>query len=429
MPECIRLIAPETLSGTYLLPASKSMYNRALVLSALTGNSVQCSSSAQAEDCQVMENYLAEVGYSFKRNGTQIEISGSPISGKIVQAELAMAGTALRFLSALAAVLPIHSQFSGADRLGQRPYLPLAFALKESGVHIHWSEGESIFPIRIQGSTEWKPEEIYLRNSQSSQFISALLLLGPYLNLGTQLICSQQAPLSEPYIDLTLGMLDQIGINWQRSSGQYELVKKSLISKPILVESDWSNASYAFGMLLLKGGTLHIPGLMGNSLQGDVLQVEYFQHLGMEFSWNAEGLEVSATGKKFPGFDLDFSGMPDLAQTFAVLAAFAEGPSILRGLYSLVFKETNRIEALQAELQKFGAKVEVEGDVMHIQPRFSMPTQEPIKTYGDHRMAMAFSIGCCTQVGGQIENPEVVSKSFPEYWDNLRQLGFVLEVD
>ncbi len=429
MPERIRLIAPETLSGTYILPASKSMYNRALVLSALTGNSILSSSSAQAEDCQVMENYLAEVGYSFKRKATQVEISGRPISGKVVQAELAMAGTALRFLSALAAVLPVQSQFTGATRLGLRPYLPLSLALKESGVNIHWSEGESIFPIRIQGNTEWQPEKIYLRNSQSSQFISALLLLGPYLNLDTQIICSQQAPLSEPYIDLTLGMLDQIGINWKRSSNQYELVKKSVLSNPILVEADWSNASYAFGMLLLKGGTLHIPGLLRNSLQGDALQVEYFQQLGVAFSWKGEELEVGAPGKKFPGFDLDFSGMPDLAQTFAVLAAFAEGPSILRGLYSLVFKETNRIEALQAELQKFGAKVEVVGDSMHIHPRFALPTQEPIKTYGDHRMAMAFSIGCCTQVGRQIENPEVVSKSFPEYWDNLRQLGFVLEVD
>lgn len=420
--------APGKIQGEFNLPASKSMFNRALIMAALSGNAISSHTPPNAEDCQIIESYLLASGYTFNLKEGILELKRVPLAGAAIEADLKMAGTALRFLTALATILPIHSVFTGSQRLGERPFSTLANALIESGASIQYSNSDFIFPISIKGNPNWQPKEIYLRNSKSSQMLSAVLLLGSHFSLETKIFFDRNFPVSEPYILLTLEMLNRIGIHWEQVADYYILREKIKSNNIIEVEPDWSGASYALGLVLLKGGRITLPFLSSESIQGDARQIEYFQQLGMKFEWTSGQLTVNASGESYEGFNFDFSGMPDLAQTFAVIAAFASSPSILRGLYSLRLKETNRIEALQNELTKLGAQVTETEGVMQIIPGSSL-SKPILSTYNDHRMAMAFSLAACKVPLVQIENPDVVGKSFPEYWNNLRSLGFKIETE
>lgn len=423
MPDSFLVQAPGQIQGEFNLPASKSMFNRAMIMAALSGNAISLHTPPHAEDCQIIESYLLASGYSLCSKEGILELKGAPLPGITIQTDLKMAGTALRFLTALATILPIHSVFTGSSRLGERPFSSLANALMEAGASIQFSDSDFVFPITVTGNPNWQPREIYLRNSKSSQMLSALLLLGSHFSLGTRIYFDTHFPISQPYVSLTLEMLNRIGVHWVQEADFYILNEKNLSNQSIAVEPDWSGASYALGMVLLKGGTITLPYLQPESLQGDARQLKYFHSLGMKSGWTNGHLMVSASGDSFEGFDFDFSGMPDLAQTFAVIAAFASSPSILRGLYSLSLKETNRIDALRNELKKLGAQVTEADGVMHIFP--GLPLSNPIiTTYNDHRMAMAFSLAACRLPAVQIENPGVVGKSFPDYWNNLECLGF-----
>lgn len=428
MPDSVLVQSPGQIQGEFNLPASKSMFNRAMIMAALSGNAISLNTPPNAEDCQIIESYLIASGYSVNRKEGIIQVTGAPIAGKSINTDLKMAGTALRFLTGLATILPIHSIFTGSTRLGERPFSSLANALMEAGASIQFSDANFVFPITIAGNPEWQPKEIYLRNSKSSQKLSALLLLGSHFSLGTRIYFDTHFPISQPYVSLTIQMLNRIGIHWEQEADCYILNKKNLSKQSIAVEPDWSGASYALGMVLLKGGMITLPYLPPESLQGDARQLEYFHLLGMKSGWVNGQLTVSASGESFQGFDFDFSGMPDLAQTFAVIAAFATSPSILSGLHSLRLKETNRIDALRYELTKLGAQVSESDGVMQITP--GTPLSNPIiSTYNDHRMAMAFSLAACRLAAIQIENPGVVGKSFPEYWSNLKGLGFKFETE
>lgn len=421
--EYIRITPPSRLEGEGVLPVSKSLYNRALILSACTGNPISVRQAADSDDCRRMEAYLRAAGWGIEQEASGVRVSGQAVPGRVVETDLNMAGTALRFLAVLAATLPLESRFTGAPRLGERPFRPLAYALKASGVKIQIPDTGSLFPFSIQGNPQWQPGQIHLVGVDSSQMVSALLLGGYHFREGTRISVDSNMPLSVPYIDMTLGMLKSQGIRWERDKEGYVLVEKHRVQIPIEVEVDWSGASYLFAWLVMLGGRLHLPGLSLDSLQGDRGQVGYWQRLGIAVRPTETGLEAWSEGKGRRGFALDFEGMPDLAQTFAVVAALGEEPCVLTGLESLRVKETDRVEALKQELAKLGAKVRGDARRMEIVPG-KWPERADIRTYGDHRMAMAFSVAAARIPGLRIQNPGVVEKSFPGYWRVLEGLGF-----
>ncbi len=422
----IRLFPPDKMEAHFELPISKSMFNRALVIACQTQCRILAKTKHLPEDCRVMMNYLQACGFAFQVDDGVWTISSHLKSGQYIQADLAMAGTAMRFLTSLACILPLNSEFTGAARLGERPYLPLAMAMNQAGASILCHSDIQVFPIKVTGNPDWQPGNITLSQIRSSQMVSAVLLLGPHFNLGTSLFVSKDFPLSEPYIKMTLDMLEQQGMHWTRIPLGYQLHSKKPRNSDIIVEPDWSAVSYILGMLLLKGGELTIHGLKQDSCQGDAAQLSYFRQLGLHFEFYSYGLKASSSGRTFSGFQFDFSDMPDQAQTFAVLAALAHSPSRLTGLESLTLKETDRITALEFELRKLNAQVTRIPGGLEIVPGI-LPEHAEIKTYQDHRMAMAFSMAATQIPGIRIQAPEVVDKSFPHFWQELSQVGFRFE--
>lgn len=421
--EYIRITPPSRLEGEVELPVSKSLYNRALILSAYSGNLIQVRQAADSDDCRRMEAYLRAAGWGIEQEASGVRVSGQPVPGRVVETDLNMAGTALRFLAVLAATLPLESRFTGAPRLGERPFRPLAKALKATGVNIQIPNTGSIFPFTIRGNPNWQPGQIHLDGVDSSQMVSALLLGGCHFHAGTRISVDASIPLSVPYVEMTLGMLSRQGIQWAMEQGSYVLREKHRVEIPIEGEADWSGASYLFAWLALLGGRIQLSGLSLDSLQGDRGQVGYWHQLGLEVRPTGTGLEAWSEGKGRKGFELDFEGMPDLAQTFAVVAALGEESCVLTGLESLRVKETDRVEALKQQLAKLGAEVRGDARRMEIMPG-KWPERADIKTYEDHRMAMAFSLAAVRIPGLRIENPGVVEKSFPGYWKVLAGLGF-----
>ena len=299
-------------------------------------------------------------------------------------------------------------------------------AMNQAGASILYYSDKQVFPINVTGNPDWQPGNITLSQIRSSQMVSALLLLGPHFNLGTSLFVSKDFPLSEPYIKMTLDMLEHQGIYWARIPKGYQLHSKNPGNSDIVVEPDWSAVSYLLAILLLKGGEVSIQGLKPDSCQGDAAQLSYFRQLGLHFEFYSDGLKASSSGRTFSGFQFDFSDMPDQAQTFAVLAALAHSPSRLTGLESLTLKETDRITALEFELRKLNAQVTRIPGGLEIVPGI-LPEHAEIKTYQDHRMAMAFSMAATQIPGIRIQAPEVVDKSFPHFWQELSQAGFRFE--
>lgn len=423
MDKYIRFQKPDTpLSGVFHLPVSKSELNRALVMAAFSKVPVHITGTSEADDCRVFIQYLRACGFTLDVSESGIHFSGQAVSGREIIQDLGMAGTALRFLPVLAACLPVRTVFTGAGRLSERPVLPLIQALQTAGAKIIQPENGLNFPLIIEGNPEWKPASFFLGNAPSSQLLSALLLAGAHWPLNTQIHCDKNQIVSRTYVDLTLQMLSAQGIHWLENPDGFFLSENVSNHAQIFTESDWSSASYAFGHVMLNSGKILLKGLKPHSFQGDAGQLDYFRQLGVHLKFVVGGLEVSGEGKKVSAFDFDFSQMPDLAQTFAVLALFADGPCILRGLSTLRFKETDRVQALELELKKCGADVEVVGAEMKIIP-FGEILPVCIRTYADHRMAMAFALAAVRTEGMCIENPEVTGKSFPEYWNCLSEVG------
>jgi 3-phosphoshikimate 1-carboxyvinyltransferase len=415
---------PERLSGVFHLPYSKSMYNRALVIGAASGKSFRVSANSSAEDCEVLKGYLSALNYRIESGGEGIYhfIPGNFPSQ--VNLDLRMAGTAMRFLTGLACIMPVCSAFRGSERLSMRPVGALKDALISAGGRLEYESAHFALPVRIYGDRHWSPKCFDFAPGESSQMLSALLLLGPHLQTGTRIQVPKVEVVSKTYVEMTLNMLSLQGIYWVRDDSGFVLKSCEWKDEVIFVERDWSSASYAFAWALMFPSDFMIPGLSAQSLQGDRAQVKWFEHLGLKIEFMEKGVRVQSPGyRDLPAFDFDFSDMPDLAQTFAVLALFAKGKSTLRGLETLRVKETDRVSALQAELSKLGAIVQVIGNQMEIEPvEVLMPCM--LDTYGDHRMAMSFSILAGLYPGEiGIRSPEVVSKSFPDFWHELSRIG------
>lgn len=428
----IEIISPDKVRGTVVLPSSKSISNRALVINALAGNDELPKNVSDCDDTKVMIKWM-------KGQAPQ------PPKGEAIQREdnegsidIGPAGTAMRFSSALLAVMEGTRTITGSERMKNRPIGILVDALRELGAEVEYVEKEGYPPLKITGNAELEGGELSLPGNVSSQYISALLMIGPALKQGLKLTLTDKI-VSRPYINLTLRLINDFGgdARWT-SENTIKVEKQKYIKRNYFVESDWSGASYWYEIVALsENAEVCLPGLFKKSYQGDSKVAELFEQLGVktEFLGNPEdemdkeGVRLTKTGNVCSEMTYDFVNQPDLAQTFVVTCCMLGIPFHFYGLQSLKIKETDRIEALKKELLKLGYVIKDKNDSEMI---WDGERTEPAKdiaidTYEDHRMAMAFA-PCAIRLGSiKINNPHVVSKSYPDYWHDLEKVNFEFE--
>lgn len=408
----IKVSAPFNISGQITLPSSKSISNRALTIQTLAGEDFVVTNLSDCDDTRVMQEWLLNEPDTI---------------------DIGAAGTAMRFSTALLAVKEGVHTITGSTRMKNRPIYVLVDALRQLGAQIDYIEKEGFPPLRIVGDSTLAGGEISLSGSVSSQFISALLMIGPRLKRGLMLSLTGEI-VSRPYIDMTLAVMRDFGAiaDWKDSNN---IEVKPLPYRPIpyFVESDWSAASYWYEMVALSpndDAEVVLPGLFAQSLQGDSRGAKVFEKLGVSTVHRGNGVILKKTRKCVERLNQDFLEMPDLAQTFVVTCCLLGISFHFTGLQSLKIKETDRIEALKKELAKFGFQIE---DRNNSELLWESSSQVPnsthqkpvaIDTYEDHRMAMALAPAALKFGSILVNNPQVVSKSYPGYWEDLKKVGF-----
>lgn len=409
------ITAPSHLDATITLPSSKSISNRALIIHALSKGDILPDNLSVCDDTEVIVNAMQHHPY-------EIDIKA--------------AGTAMRFMTAYLAATNSEHILTGTDRMRHRPIKILVDALRYLGADIEYVGEEGFPPLRIKG----KPLEggyIEIPGNVSSQYISALLMIGPVLKQGISLKMTGSI-ISKPYIDLTLWMMREFGADADWSDvDTVTVAPKPYCQRQYTIESDWSASSYWYEMMALCKDTessLHFNGLMDASKQGDSVVKYIFSLLGVKTRFSMpEGATAPLVTLKshhclLPRLDYDFIGAPDLAQTLVVTCALLGVPFRFTGLASLKIKETDRIEALKREMRKLGFVLRDEnGDTLVWDGTRCSPTFEPIDTYDDHRMAMAFAPAAFLLPHLAINNPQVVTKSYPQFWADLEKAGFTIE--
>lgn len=390
------------------LPASKSICNRALILNALSYSPYEIQNLSDCDDTDVMVKAL-------NSNDAHFDVKA--------------AGTAMRFLTAFLSKVVGEWTITGTERMKNRPIRILVDALNAVGAKIEYLEKEGFPPLRIMGSA-LQGGEISLDGGVSSQYISALLMIAPLMEKGLTLHL-QGKVISKPYIHLTLQLMKQYGVESEWVGSTIKVAPQSYRPLPYTVESDWSAASYWYEMMALsQQAEIELKGLFKESLQGDAAGAKLFAQLGVATDYKAGGVVLRKNGNVCQKLIYDFVNEPDLAQTFVTTCAFMDIPFRFTGLQSLKIKETDRIEALKCELRKLGyVLTDTNGSILEWNGERCEPEAHPvITTYEDHRMAMAFAPASLVRKEGiEIAHPEVVSKSYPHFWENLESAGFVVE--
>ncbi len=401
----------KNIKGTILLTASKSESNRALIIQALCSEHFEIENLAKAQDTVTLKTLL-------DRSEKTDEIY-----------DTGPAGTTMRFLTAYLATLPGKRILTGSERMKQRPIGLLVNALNELGADIQYLEKEGYPPLQINGN-KIKGGEIEIDGSISSQFISALLLISPVMQNGL-VIKFKGNIISRPYINMTLKMMEEFRVygQWHGNSisvSPQQYHKKSDPDYKYLVDGDWSAASYWYSMAALANeADLKVMGLKHPSLQGDSIVSELYSFFGIKTNYIENGIHLTKIKVKDEHFGYNFSDCPDIAQTAAVTAAALKIPSFFNGLSTLKIKETDRLLALQQELKKFNCKMDIINDeAIELSPENFVGSEQAIATYEDHRMAMAFTPLALKSENINIMHPEVVSKSYPHFWDDLKEVGF-----
>ena len=403
-----KLTVPSQVEGTIHLPASKSISNRALILHALSKGKEYPRNLSDCDDTKVMIKALTE-------NNDTIDIMA--------------AGTAMRFLTAYLSTLPQQHIITGTERMRQRPIQILVNALRELGADITYVEKEGYPPLCIKGGG-LSGNKLSLKGDVSSQYISALLMIGPTLKSGLLLQLTGEI-ISRPYIRLTLQLMKDFGAEASWISDDTIEVKPTPYNSSIayFVESDWSAASYWYQIVALSNhAQVQLNGLFKESYQGDSRGAKVMEKLGVTTQFNKDGVLISKGKPCIDSLEEDFIDIPDLAQTFVVTCALLNIPFRFTGLQTLKIKETDRIAALITEMRKLGYVLYDENDsVLWWNGERCEPEAIPvIHTYEDHRMAMAFAPAAFQFPEMRIAHPHVVSKSYPSFWNDLQQVGFAI---
>lgn len=405
-----RIIAPRRIEGEIDLPASKSISNRVLLLNALCATPGRLSNLAQCDDTDAVLSALAQPDAS--------------------EVNIGAAGTAMRFLTAYFATREGREVvIDGTERMRQRPIGVLVDALRQLGADIEYVEAEGYPPLKITG-TRLHGGALTVSGSVSSQYITAILLIAPVI--GGITLTIEGEIMSRPYIDMTLALMARYGVKAEWRENVIHVPAGEYTALDFTVEADWSAASYWWAMqAIVPQSRITFKGLEPQSLQGDSRIAELMSQMGVTGNWCGRYLDLRSNGgvgcccSTFA----DLSDTPDIAQTLVVMLCLMGRPFRITGLRTLRIKETDRLEALRTELRKLGYAVKVEGDDA-ISWHFETTAAEAsphICTYHDHRMAMAFAPAAIRFPGLIIDDAQVVSKSYPLFWEHLRQAGFKIE--
>jgi 3-phosphoshikimate 1-carboxyvinyltransferase len=336
------------------------------------------------------------------------------------------AGTAMRFLTAYFSIQEGRTvTLTGSGRMKERPIQILVDALKELGADISYVENEGFPPLKISGKKLDK-YQVSLKANVSSQYISALLLIASKLEKGLELNLEGEIT-SIPYINMTLALLDEIGVksSFVGNSITIKPNTEKLVPKTLVVESDWSSASYYFSIVAMSplGTEIKLSSYKENSLQGDSVLVDIYKHFGVASTFQGNTLILKKETLNFEPLSLDLKNAPDIAQTIAVTCFGMGIPCDLIGLHTLKIKETDRLVALKTEIEKLGGQVDITNKSLHLSASNQIKELVSIATYNDHRMAMAFA-PLALKTAIIIEDAEVVSKSYPTFWEDLKTIGF-----
>ena len=386
------------------LPASKSESNRMLIIQAISDEKINIQNLSDARDTQTMLRLLTS-------------------SDAVL--DVIDAGTTMRFLTAYLAATNQPKQLTGSERMQQRPLKILVDALREIGAEIQYLDKDGYPPIQIKGIASQKKDRILVRGDISSQYISALLMIAATLPDGLEIELTGKIG-SRPYIEMTLGLMSRFGVKNEWNGNTIRIANQKYAGGNISIESDWSAASYWYSIVALASSAeFTLKGLRPNSLQADIRIVMIMDKLGVGTEFNLTGVRIFK--KPQSAFNhIDFSDCPDLAQTVAVTCAALGKKCTFTGLESLRIKETDRIAALQNELHKIGASLSESNNEWTLIPSENLPAEVEIETYEDHRMAMAFApLGTLMNV--KFKEPNVVVKSYPSFWDDLKLAGFEIE--
>lgn len=379
------------------VPGSKSLTNRAIILAALSSGTSKINNISNSLDSRIMIQAMKKLGVKIIKINNKLQIKGNggvfkKISRKIY---VGNAGTVTRFLTAIATLVPGKVIITKSKRMKKRPMEELTEALKT---------------IRTG--------KVTIRGDVSSQFISALLMIAPILKNG--LIVNIVGKLvSRTYVDMTIDLMKKFGIKVEKNKKNKLIIKKQSIAPTnYVVETDLSGASYFFAAGAVTGNIVRVKNINFRSKQGDIIFPDLLRKMGCQVKKNIKEKWIEVRGPKvLKGINVNMLDMPDTAQTLAVVAAFARGNTTITGLSTLKMKETDRLKALKNELNKMKIKCEITNDSIKIEG--GSPQKAVIETYGDHRMAMAFAVAKSRIPELIIKNPEVVKKSFPEFWEKF----------
>jgi len=401
------------IDGTVQLTGSKSESNRALIINALSDGAVKIENLSEAADTITLQTILSQIKSKTTPRNT---------------IDVGPAGTAMRFLTSYLNLIQETFILTGSPRMQERPIGILVDALKEIGADIHYQKRSGFPPIIIEGGMFQNKKQISIKGNVSSQYISSLLLIAANLKKGLT-IDIQGELTSRPYVTMTLEMLKECGIDYEFRENKIEIENQQYKPSTLFIEPDWSAASYWYLIVALsEQGHIILPGLKKESLQGDMAIVEIMKHFSVDSSFQDDGLHLRKSNNISNKTTFDFKECPDLAQTIIVLAAAQKKDLTFTGLETLKIKETDRINALQNEIAKFGVELIADGENYHLKTSdFYYPEHITFQTYEDHRMAMAFAPLALIFDQIKIEEPQVVEKSYPTFWEHLIAQGFEIE--
>lgn len=417
--------------GAIRPPGSKSLTNRALVTAALASGVSRLTGVLKSRDTEVMIDSLKRLGIAVDDRLDEQCVTVTGCGGRIPRASaelwLENSGTSIRFLAAMCAIGPGDGakgsyRLDGNARMRERPIQDLTSALTSMGCVANCELGSGCPPVVIE-STGLSAPRVSIGTGKSSQFLSALLLAAPYSSVPLN-IETLGPMVSEPYIDMTLGVMARFGVTVDISQpGYYRVSQGSYAAADYDIEPDASAASYFFAAAAITQGRVTVEGLNQQALQGDVHFVRALERMGCDVTWGAD--HVTVTGRPLRGIDIDMNAISDTAQTLAVVATFAAGPTTIRNIAHVRHKETDRITAVVTELTKLGIHATEFHDGMTIHPGLphcSAAAPQLVHTYDDHRMAMSFALLGLVHSGVVIDDPACTSKTYPDFFADLSRL-------
>lgn len=403
----IKLSFDKFKDSTIYLNSSKSESNRLLIIKALSEKEITIKNLSKANDSVLLKNLLE--------------------SENLVVWDAQDAGTSFRFLTSFLAIKKEHVVLSGTERMKQRPVKVLVDALNKIGAEILYLENEGFPPIYVKGKINQVKNKLDIPGDISSQYISSLLLIAPLLEKGIE-INIEEPFYSRPYVNMTLNLMNSFGIKSEVKGNKISIKNQEFSSGSYIVESDWSAASYWYSILSISDNinNLTLQGLKKKSNQGDSVISELMKSFGVNTQYKEDGIVLTKIKLDTEEIELDFRDCPDLAQTILVVAAYHKIKLKVSGVESLKIKETDRLLAMKNELKKIGCDFYEEGNYWLLEKRKREIDDElSIDTYKDHRMAMAFA-PLASKKSMIINDPDVVVKSYPTYWEDLKKVGFII---